>query len=160
MFRVSCLVFALTFSFSSAFAGGMPDLCDRAFKPKPPPTWGADYVAGVDVHGNKVVSADIGTSENLIGFPIVIPVEIDIAQRYGLSLPPGVEMKPEIFRIHVHSDGDVTYNGEKITKQVQNSCQEYYEENSFEQGEERRHESANPVPSDDTISGQYPAYNE
>lgn len=83
---------------------------------------GADYVPGVDADGNAVVPADLEQQIPAIFDPIIIPVTVDLADRYGLTLPPGVELKPEIAWMEIYRDGRVLYNGEDVQGRIKAAC--------------------------------------
>ncbi len=160
MFCRISFVFIIGVLFPSlAIAGGMEELCDVVRKPSKPPTWGVEYVEGIDVHGKKVALADLSSS-NILPDPLIIPIEIDLAQKFGLTLPADLQMIPEIFRINVFSDGRVTYNDQDVAPKIQKFCDEYHEENFAETPEAHGQNGVNAVPSDDTIEGQYPPFNE
>lgn len=122
---------------------------------------GADYVAGVDVDGNKVLPADLGQGAGAYPQlnPISIPVQIDLMQRYGLDLPLGAEMKPEVANLNIYADGRVEYNGQDISPQIKTMC-----ENEAESENPHGQEATNVLDSTpkqdeskDVISGAYPA---
>lgn len=104
-------------------AGDIKTLCDVLEKyTKPTGAQGADYVAGVDVHGNSVVSADVSGSSAAASHPVRIPIEFDLAQKYGLTQYEGIYMKPEVAMIEVSPDGHVKYDGKDISAQARSSC--------------------------------------
>ena len=144
---------------SVVYAGAMEELCGEVKTYAKPPMWGADYVANIDVHGRKVAPADLSSS-NILPDPMIIPVKIDLIQRFGLALPADMEMDPEVLRINIFSDGSVTYNDQDITAKVKKTCNEYHEENLDQTLQPHGQNSGNAVPSDDTIDGQYPPLNE
>lgn len=121
---------------------------------------GADYVPGVDVNGNKVVPADLGQDGAYPNLnPITIPIQIDLMQRYGLDLPLGAEMKPEVANLNIYADGRVEYNGQDISPQIKTMC-----ENEAESENPHGQEATNVIDSTpkqdeskDVISGAYPA---
>lgn len=120
---------------------------------------GADYVPEVDVHGKRVASAEVGGSTNFAKNPIEIPIALDLAQRYGLNLPQGMELKPSVADLKIHQDGRVTYNDQDITKKVKSSC-ENQQKTAAEPVKTDGHKAADAVVSSDKIDGQYPDYNE
>ncbi|MCB1681965.1 MAG: hypothetical protein KDI65_08525 [Alphaproteobacteria bacterium] len=83
---------------------------------------GADYVPGVDVEGNPVASADLEEQVPALYDPVIIPVTVDLAARYGLSLPQGVELKPEVAWLEIYRDGRVLYNGEDVRGRLHAAC--------------------------------------
>lgn len=154
--RFSFFVIAFLYP-SFAFAGGLSDVCAYIAKTKKvSPTWGADYVAGVDVHGKNVTPADLNSGASVLPNPIIIPIEIDIASRYGIALPPDVEMKADILKINIFDDGRVTYNDQDITPNIKDICENFDKENVSGDGQIE----SDVVPSEDTIEGQYPEYNQ
>ncbi|MCB1782905.1 MAG: hypothetical protein KDI13_02825 [Alphaproteobacteria bacterium] len=74
------------------------------------------------MHGKPVVSADLNNSSAHASPKIIIPLTINLADRYGLILPAGAEMKPEVARIEFDPDGRIIYNGQDITNKVQTIC--------------------------------------
>lgn len=118
----------------------------------------ANYISGIDVNGNQVISADLN-STSFINDPIIIPIDLNIAQLYGISLPDGIELKPEIKNIKIFSNGIIIYNDEDISEAIHalcNSAPDQSKKNQSDQEEERRHESPYPVLSSDKIEGQFP----
>lgn len=93
-------------------------ICKYAAKHEPA---GANYIPGIDIHGKTVAPADLGAGLQT-NDPISIPVTLNLAQRYDLTLPPGVELKPDVAQIEIHQDGRITYNGQDITDKVQTQC--------------------------------------
>ncbi|MGH1455398.1 MAG: hypothetical protein ACRBDI_01330 [Alphaproteobacteria bacterium] len=145
---------------SLVYADGVEELCDRVGQAKKPPVWGADYVAGVDVHGQRVVPADLSNSGGVLNNPIIIPIDVYLAQRFGIVLPQGIELKPELFKVKVFEDGRVMYNEQNITSNTVDACVEIQEENLQLSPKSHGQNGGDTLPSDDTIQGQYPEYNE
>lgn len=89
---------------------------------------GAEYTPGVDVHGNKVVGADLNEGVKSLSYPIVIPVEIDIIRFLDLKIPPAVddatEITPDVAYFTLYEDGKVEYNGQDISSMVDHECVE------------------------------------
>lgn len=83
-----------------------------------------EYRPGVDVKGKPVVPADLSGSPqiNVLSYPIPIPIELDILERFNLDVPIGIIAKPEIAGIFLHEDGSVTYNGTQITDKIEEFC--------------------------------------
>jgi hypothetical protein len=123
---------------------------------------GAEYVPGVDMRGKSVVPADTASTSGFMNNPIVIPITIDLAQRYGLALPSGVKLKPDVASLKIYDDGRIAYNDQDITKKVVTSCDKPEEtapppaNNAKSNGQK----AADAVVSGDKIEGQYPEYNE
>ncbi len=87
------------------------------------PSADVEYKPGVDVHGKPVVPADLGQPLNNFE-TIEIPVELDLAQKFGLNTPAGIELKPYVALVSIHKDGKVDYNGQDISKQAYQLCNE------------------------------------
>lgn len=123
----------------------------------------AEYVPGQDVYGKPVTGADINTQgSSFLNDPIVIPIELDLVQRAGLTLPLGIELEPTIANLSIHQNGKVSYNSHDITQDVKEACAHKDEIiiKQLNQSIEHGHESNNAVPSkhkiNDKIHGQYP----
>lgn len=87
------------------------------------PAQGVEYQPGVDVHGQFVAPADL-PGQSLKQFEsIEIPVEIDLIEKFGLSVPAAVELKPAAALISIHNDGRVDYNGQDISRQAHKACE-------------------------------------
>ncbi|HBR68842.1 MAG TPA: hypothetical protein DEA55_05645 [Rhodospirillaceae bacterium] len=113
----------LLFTASSAFAedAGRDTIC--LMLPKHRPAADVEYKAGVDVHGNPVVPADVGAPvKPLDGPAVVIPVDINLASRFNLELSPDTGLKPVVAAMKIHADGHVEYYGQDVTKQVHELC--------------------------------------
>lgn len=84
---------------------------------------GAAYVPGVDVKGRRVTSADVGSDNQVMAMDVVrIPIDVDLAQRFGLALPAGVELKPTLGVMSISQDGTVTFDGQNLTQQAGAYC--------------------------------------
>ncbi len=133
------------------------DLCEivRVHRPKI-----AEYVPGVDVHGKPVVPADLNDgSGNGLMDPVIIPIEINLAERFGIvDLPNAVELKPTVTNIKIHQNGSIECNDRDITKNVIVECQP--PEKTVEPVKSDGQKPADAVVSSDKIDGQYPEYNE
>jgi len=139
----------------------LANLCAHINILKPLSADSSAYVPSVDVHGNSVVPADLdsGSGESIINNPIVLPFDINIAERYGLDLPAGIDLSPNISNMILSSEGHITYGNEDITASIKSLCENPNAQmikNQSNQAEPHRHESANPVLSSDKIEGQYP----
>lgn len=139
-------------------ADGMPDevkqqeqICAAAAPKKPQKNAdiGAEYVAGKDVHGKDVVPADLS---NVNAYPpVMIPITLNLAQKFGLNLPSGIELKPEAGQIEIFQDGRIRFNGEDILKRVQEHC-----ETRAKEIKPNGQEPAHGIGSGETIKGAYP----
>lgn len=140
---------------------------DRAKLEIPP----ADYVPGVDVEGKPIVPADLSTNNSFINDPIIIPIQLNLAERFDLDLPDGVFSEPGVSSIEIYQDGRVTYNNQDITEKVKQHCvkkpmkpggetpvppTEPEQKNVKAVPQAAGQEKEIPVPSDDTIEGDYP----
>lgn len=164
MFRIFYICILLTITSIPAYANDLPEslqtLCQQ-MKYKQYRQNSADYVAGIDVNGNSVASADLNsTGTSVINNPISIPIELDIAERYGLILPVGIELKPTLGQIEIYSNGKTTLNGRDITDQFKDICTENAEDVQPKNKEGHGQEKHIQLPSTDTINGkiegQYP----
>ncbi len=82
----------------------------------------ADYIPGVDVHGNPVVAADINAkAENFIDV-IKIPVTIDLAAQLNQALPVGTELDAPVGMIEIYQTGRVVFNGKDLTSEIYALC--------------------------------------
>ncbi len=84
-----------------------------------------EYKAGVDVHGQPVVPADVTPQVPVMPDIVEIPVTVDLVAHFSalnIPLPQGVELKPEIGILVVYQDGHVQYNGQDITAQSYAVC--------------------------------------
>lgn len=153
------LLLTLPYRMADASEQNLSELCKySAFNDSDVPS--AEYVPGVDVHGNPVKPADLGTSlSKHIYTPVIIPIEIDLAARYGFTLPAGVELKPTVADIKIFQDGRIQYNGKDISNNIETLCSNYQNQNKkiqSGQAEQHGHESNHPVISSDKIEGRYP----
>ena len=82
----------------------------------------ADYVAGVDVYGNAVTSADLNPSPQPITEPVIVPIEVDLAARYNREVPDGVRLMPSVAGVAIFPDGRVLYNGTDVSQQFATVC--------------------------------------
>ncbi len=135
-----------------AYADDIQDLCSKINIYEND----ANYVASIDVNGNKVPSADLYSNSDVLSSlynPIIIPVRIDMVQRYGLNnLPLGADLKPTIAYIKIFSDGTVKYNDADISNNINSLCENYYgryKNIQYNQSEQHGHESDDPVISSD-----------
>lgn len=148
------LLFCLNFP---AFADeNTPDfnvLCQYLHKEKPVigirSVATADYVPGVDIHGNKVASSDVdGSQKSFLSTPIIIPVQLDLLNRAGVAVPAGLFSDAIVGDIKIYDDGTFVFGEEDISSQVESFC-----DNPIE---EHRQKEPNPLPSSDKIEGQFP----
>ncbi len=94
---------------------------------------GADYIPGVDVEGQEVVPADLEQQIPAIFDPVIIPITINLAERYDLALPQGLELKPELGWMEIYRDGRVLFNGEDVQGRLKAACLLEKAENPQEQ---------------------------
>lgn len=83
---------------------------------------GAEYQPGVDVDGNAITPADIGTTLDTGIYPLRIPLEMYILERFHLDLPEDFITESNVADIMVYEDGHVTYNGQDISAQLEALC--------------------------------------
>lgn len=116
----------------------------------------AEYIPNVDVHGKYVTPADVSTTTpSYINSPIIIPIEIDLIDRFGLSLPTEISLKPTVASLKIYQDGQVKYNDEDVTERTLSLCKNKQEITHITQSEHGQN-AYNPLPSSDKIEGQYP----
>lgn len=121
------------------------------------PTEGVEYKAGIDVHGNPVIAADLGAPLTAVAQPVVIPIEVDLAQRFNLTLPAGVELKPTVATMRIHADGRVEYNGQDVSDQAYYLCGKGEgPPTQAEAAAENGAQLIEPAPSGAVLEGQYP----
>lgn len=131
------------------------DLC-RILEPRNNPrnNAGANYIPNVDVYGKSVISADVSAGATHPD-PIIIPIEINLAERFGLDLPAGAELKPTIAILKFYPDGRIEYGNQDITKKI-TSGGERPENPPPEIVKSDGQKAADAVVSSDKIDGQYP----
>lgn len=162
--RLALILFLMLLSNSVFAQETKEEFCSRLAVHEQDHVQGADYVPGVDVHGKSVVSADLSGASPPLLDPTVIPVEIDLVTRYGLSVPVSVELAPGVARFEIFSDGRVIYNGQDLTQRIEAFCSE--PDGDYKESAAQGHgqEIGNTVPSaftkweegKDVIKGSYP----
>jgi len=117
-------LFAFIFFFCApAYAQGDAALCQFWKHINSSPSVSAAYQPGVDVHGKPVVPADINApSSSFLPSRITFPVNVDLAQAFGLPLPAGTQFDANMGMVEVYTDGRVLYNGQDLTAQTQAFC--------------------------------------
>ncbi len=97
----------------TASSNGKPIICKQA----------AAYIPGIDVNGKRVVPADLidDKSEHIYD-PVIIPIDIDLAQRFNLPTSNGIELKPQVSWIEIYQDGRILYNGNEVTDIFLSMC--------------------------------------
>ncbi|MFP4312826.1 MAG: hypothetical protein ACLFR0_00750 [Alphaproteobacteria bacterium] len=83
-----------------------------------------EYMPGIDAKGNFIVAPDIGIGFSSNIYPLQIPLELDIVERFDLDVPLGIISDPIIAGIVVHENGMVTYNGHNVSQKVETFCVE------------------------------------
>ncbi len=108
----------------------------------------AEYVPGVDMDGNDVVPADLNPQSPAVFDPVIIPIEVDLVQRFGLNLSSGIELKPQVGWIEIYQNGKVLFNGEEVGQQIHAICNEEKQDLSTNQD---RQKSTDPLVSGNDI---------
>ncbi len=92
--------------------------CARLVEHVPAPD--VAYQPGVDVYGNPVAPADLGGGTPIeLPETIVIDVEVDLFERFGIPLDPALyEADAEIGEV-VYRDGRFTFNGQPLHIEAQ-----------------------------------------
>tara|TARA_B100001989_G_C24508315_1_gene448946 strand:- start:157 stop:660 length:504 start_codon:yes stop_codon:yes gene_type:complete len=121
----------------------------------------AEYVAGVDVHGKKVVPADLGADLGALTEPIIIPVNVDLEKLLGKAMPELSDFQSNIANIKIYKDGRITYNDKEISVPLNELCssgnaKEIQEKTPSQPAKGNGQERKDNVTSDDIIKGQYP----
>lgn len=81
------------------------------------------YQAGVDVHGNPVVPADVNAAPmGLDSQTLVVPLSVDLAKRLQNHSIQGLDMTGTLGFIEIEPGGRVLYNGQDLTGQVHVLC--------------------------------------
>lgn len=115
---------------------------------------GAEYQAGIDVHGKPVAPADLKSAFKDLNYPIRIPVELDVINFLDLNVPGALTLGqaqgvvPAYF--DVFEDGRVEFNGQDISSSVAQSCDDGKEPEMLTETEER----ANKMILDNQKDGQ------
>lgn len=82
----------------------------------------AVYEPGVDVHGRPVAPADLNDKSAMMADIIRIPLTIDLAVRYGLSVPQSTEIEPVIGELVITNDGRVMWGAQDFTAETVALC--------------------------------------
>jgi hypothetical protein len=70
-----------------------------------------------------VVPADINADvKNPYSDPIIVPVEIDLIERFDLPPQEGVTLEPSVAGLAIYDDGRVLYNGEDVFGDIETVC--------------------------------------
>lgn len=83
-----------------------------------------EYQGGIDQKGNFIVAADTGVTFSSFEYPIDIPLELDLLEKFHMNVPIGIITDAKIAGIKIHQDGRVQYNGQDITQNVGLFCKE------------------------------------
>ena len=92
--------------------------CARLVEHMPAPD--VAYQPGVDPYGNPVASADAGGGTPIeLPKTIVIDVEVDLFQRFGIPVDPALyDADAEVGEV-VYRDGRFTFNGQPLQSEAQ-----------------------------------------
>ncbi len=92
-------------AFCEILARHVPDE-DVAYKPDP-----------------SVVSADLyGAPSMKIDQTVVFPLSVDLAEHFGLTVPDGVELKPDLGTFKITPDGQVFWNDQDLSEPAAAYC--------------------------------------
>mgnify|MGYP000938777339 CR=1 FL=1 len=83
-----------------------------------------EYKGGIDQQGNFIVAADTGMAFSPHEYPIDIPLELDLLEKFHMDVPIGIIADAKVAGIKIYEDGKVQYNGQDITPQVGVFCKE------------------------------------
>ena len=76
---------------------------------------------GVEHVGDSEVPADLNPLNGGLG-TVQIPITIDLAARFGIDVPLGAELQPDVAVISVRPNGKVLYNGQDLSGNVATVC--------------------------------------
>ena len=108
------------------------------------------YKAGIDVRGKTVVPADLNDQSATITNIIKIPVTVDLAERFGVALPDGIKLEPELSVIEIHPNGQILMNGQDLTAETVALCSEKDVKTEAVSGQFPALEVLEPKATDDT----------
>ncbi len=93
--------------------------CLRLVPHEPAPD--VEYQPGVDVRGEPVAPADLhGGSRIELPETVTIPIEVDLADRFGLPDDDSFESDVHVGTVEVHlEDGYATFNGQPLVPAAQ-----------------------------------------
>lgn len=77
--------------------------------------------ADVNFTGDSNVPATLNPMPSDLG-GVHIPITLDLASRYGLELPEGIELKPDVSIMSIYPDGRIEYNGQVLEQNAQYIC--------------------------------------
>lgn len=77
--------------------------------------------AVVNFKGDSDVPATLNPLPSDLG-GVRIPITLDLASRYGLELPDGIELKPDVSMMSIYPDGRIEYNGVVLEQDAQYIC--------------------------------------
>ncbi len=72
-----------------------------------------------DVAYNDDMSNEITSS---MAQTVTIPITIDLAERYDITIPEGADFDANFGFIEIDADGSVFYNGEDISGNIEDKC--------------------------------------
>jgi hypothetical protein len=75
---------------------------------------------------NHVPRADVtyNSSPVRVPDPVLVPLTIDLVERYGLDLPEGMVLEPKMGVIEIYKDGRILYDGEDISENIKDTCKD------------------------------------
>lgn len=82
----------------------------------------ANYVAGVDVNGKAVASADINAAPQIVPDVIKVPLTVDLAKRVASLTDQAGLLEAPLGMVEIHKDGAVRYNDEDWTTPMKALC--------------------------------------
>lgn len=92
-------------------------------------TWNNNSASAYDFCGDAksithVPRADVALGTNQITIPdiIYIPVTINMAERYGLDVPAGIELESTLGMMEIYNDGKILYDGKDISGNIEDKC--------------------------------------
>ena len=124
MHVISLLVLLVSFS---TVALAEDDICAR---------YASEYrqAENVEYIDDHKVSADLNSIKTPV-VPIKIPITLDLNERYNLGLPNDLELETAIAYLEVMPNGDVIYNGQNLTKNIEDICAQKDDDNGQERSD-------------------------
>lgn len=65
--------------------------------------------------------------------PIMVPVTVDLLERYEIAVPDGVEAETYLGMMEIYKDGRILYNGVDISGDIKDVCEDGTSEFETEQ---------------------------
>ncbi len=83
---------------------------------------GAAYQPGVDVDGKPVAPADFNPMLKHDFDVVEIPVEINLAEKFGIDVEDGMKLEPTVGTFKIYQDGRVMYGEQDLSNKAMAAC--------------------------------------